>query len=212
MDTRTFPLVFSEPHGLAPFVIVFGVGLVAACGWALLRPWPPRAWRVAVFCGVTLACVATLAVLLRTREVIFDPARREVAVSTSTLGWARTLRWPFGQVKAVVVTAPPLDADAAFSLVLRVGDDPHPVLIEQVPEVLAAETRARSLAALGPWPAVRSGYRLVEAARGGGVGRFETAAGRTGIVIDLGEFVRVVEQPGAESIITPLPQPGGSTP
>lgn len=198
MDLSTTPLIFSEPQVGAAFGVALSLGLAIVAGGSVLRPWPPRVLRAGLFTVVLAVCGIMAALLLRDRQVRIDPAAREVVELERKFFWQRAEVWSFAQVSAVVVKT-----DQGYVLGLRASD--RWIELRSLDDPLQAEAQARALAGLGAWPALRHGYRIEVAARGGDAERLKTSTGQNVLGLNLASFVRVVEAPGAESAIDPQP-------
>jgi hypothetical protein len=209
MDSNA--LLFVETRPGATFALVFLLGLLLACGYALLaRHWPPTRSRILAFLGVLVACTAALAWALQRHELRLDFERRQVQQTYRNLGLGRERIHPFTAFQTVQVEhrseGPGTHSRYALSLLgpelrfeLRVYDD-----------AAEAERSARVLAGAGGWRALRSGYRLsiggpvTEGLAAGEFHRVQTPSGRQALAIDLQRWVRVQVQPGEQSPIEPL--------
>lgn len=205
MDPGNSLLTFGEARSGLPFGLVLATGVILAGAMFLLRPWPPRARRAALFAGIVAICAPALVYLLLERRLVIDPADRTVELSRQALGVGPARRWSFGEIGAVAVRRVPHDGGARpwFELGLDASGDW--IELRRFDEVLAAEDQARRIARLGGWTALRRGYRLDTNARAAEPESFETAQGKRGLVFDFGSLVRVTEAPGEESAIEPAP-------
>lgn len=204
-------LIFVEPKIGAPFGLALTFGLALACGIFLLRPWPPSARRAVMFVVVLAVCGSAAFSLLRNREVQIDTAQQQVRESVAALGWGRARTWGFAEVRAVVVerqrerTAQggPRTEISATEVVYRIGLQTADRWIElrSDPDVLVAEAEARQIASGGRWTALRRGYRLETSTMAGETGRFETADGRQGTMLEVAPVARVIVAPDEESPI-----------
>lgn len=206
-------LIFAEPKIGAPFGLALTLGLAFACGLFLLRPWPPSARRGVMFVLVLAVCGSAAFSLLSNREVQIDTARQQVRERVAALGWGRARTWAFADVRAVVVervrerersaAGGPRSEVSASDVLYRIGLQTADRWIELRSEadVLVAEAESQQIATRGNWPALRRGYRIETSTAAGETGRFETADGRQGTMLELAPVARVIVAPDEESRI-----------
>ena len=197
MDPSAAPLSFVHSTPGAAFVVFFCIGLAGVCAVYLLRPWPPTRRHVAML-AVLLVVLAGVAVGVSRRQVVWiDADQRVVQRQSGVPGFERVQQWSFAQVTHVGVR---LSSDhGAFELGLQVGN--QWIALDDGPEVTPVEHRARELAALGGWTALRQGYRMELRARGGEMQGLDAPSGRRVLSVDLDPVLQVVATPGGEQIL-----------
>lgn len=200
MDPSSTALSFAEGRALLPFWIALTTGAFLVCVAFIARPWPPRGSRLALIAAGTLLWLATLGYLLVERRLIIDPAARALSEAYQVLSLGPKRTWAFEDVSAVVLTRA---SDQRLHLGLEAAGER--IAVRGYSDVLQAEQEALALAGFGGWKALRRGYRIDRQGQAGEPQRFRTAQGRQGVVFDFNDVVRVVEVPGSESVIEPLP-------
>jgi hypothetical protein len=144
-------------------------------------------------------------------------------------GLGRQQRWPFAAFAAVRVEYRPLSVQRRSTsparpsdpevkdrfVVALIGADAT-VGLRDFDDAAEAEDLARTVAAVGAWPARRRGYEVQtgsgrpgEALAIGDVQAFEAPDGRQGIGVTLERWVRVKIREGAESPLDPPSSAGG---
>lgn len=226
MDLTHTAMVFADSRAGAPFVIALACGMLIACGFLLLRPWPPRLLRGAIFAFVVVTCGVALGYALLDRKVVVDPAAGRVISSARVLGLGPEQAWPFSSFDAVRVKykptriprettstrTHPARAQAEDRYAVEIDGGAGGVVLRSYEDPLEAERVARSVARLGGWPARRLGYELRSGNGRAGDGistgdlqAFETPSGRRGIGMSIDAWVQVRIREGAESVIAPEP-------
>ena len=217
-------LIFADAKVGAPFLIALLLGLMAVAGFMLLRPWPPRPAKTAVFVAVLGICGSALGFVLLDHRVVIDPAQREVVERSAILGLALEDRWAFRQFESATVTHVPVKvkrgapgdkpAVATYEMhdnfVLELVGPEATVRLQSFEDAMEAEAQARIVAGTGKWRARRSGYELrsgtgkaEEGFAAGNLQAFETPGGKQAIGVSFDTWVKITLKHGASSDITP---------
>jgi len=168
------------------FIGLLSLGMITACAFGMLRPWPPGFMDGLMFAIVTVICLGVGGGILwsgmRHSEVRMDRRTNEVTEQVRFFGLGRTRRWKLSDFETAQVrrislrdlkqearnrqnARPANGPDVAYVLNL-IGPSARVRLKSWVeryqPEegVLAAESDARAVAAFGGWRATRLDYRL----------------------------------------------------
>jgi len=226
MDPTQTAIVFTDAKAGAPFLLVLSLGLLAACGLFLLRPWPPRLSRGLMFALVLLVCGAGMFYALLDRELVVDRSKQEVARSARILGVGRHQSWRFGEFQTVRVEFRPVrvnresgmsrsnpgNAERHDNYVVELVGPGATVHVRSYDKASEAERVASSIARAGSWQARRLGYRLRTGSgeAGGGIAAgelqsFETPSGQQGIGMSLESWTQIQIEDGAESAIEASP-------
>lgn len=226
MDPTQTAMVFADTRIGMPFLLALAGGLLIACGYFLLRSWPPRPWRGAVLLCVAAICVLGIGYGLLDRRVVLDPVAGQVTRDTRILGMGREQVWSFGEFGAVRVVhrptqsprnnssahTPPSEPQIKDRYVIELAGKNADVRLRSYEDPFEAESVARGVARIGGWPAHRHGYELrgagsdrpADGIAAGDLQRFETTSGQQGIGVSLDSWVQVRHREGAESVIEPI--------
>lgn len=222
MELTQTAMVFAEARVGSVFLLVLSLGLAIACGLFLLRPWPPRPARGAMFVLVLGICGAASFYALLDRRTVIDPAARQVAQSTRVLGIGRQATWPFDALQRVRVEHRPVNVPRQSGstrsnpaepqlrerFVLELVGPTATVFLRDYDDALEAERVAVHVSRLGGWQAQRKGYvftrgsgQSVEGITVGDLQAFETPSGQQGMGVSLESWTRIQVKDGAESAI-----------
>lgn len=208
MDPNSLLFVQARPGGT--FALVLLLGLLLACGYALLlRRWPPTRRRILGFLGVFTVGATVLGWVLMRQELRFDFERRELRESLRVLGLGPERVHAFADFQSVRVdhAADGPGGISRYRLSLQ-GAGRH-FLLQVFDDAAQAERSALVLARAGGWGALRQGYRLrvggplSEGLAAGAFQRVQTPSGRQALAIDLERWTRVERRPGEVSPIEP---------
>lgn len=222
MELTQTAMVFAEARVGAVFLVVLSLGLAVACGLFLLRPWPPRAARAAMFVLVLCICGAVGFYALLDRRTVVDPATREITQSTRVLGIGRAAAWPFAALQVARVEyrpvnvprqngatrSNPAEPQLRDRFVLELVGPDTTVFLRDYDDAREAERVAAHVSRLGGWQAQRKGYVFTrgsgQAGEGISVGNlqtFEAPSGKQGLGVTLEDWTRIQVKAGAESAI-----------
>mgnify|MGYP003147711040 CR=1 FL=1 len=198
--------MFSEPKIGVPFGLVMCAGLFLCGAVYLLRPWPPRASRVAMVLALGVLSAFVAGALLLKTEIVVDAGQAWIVESRTVLGIGPRRQWPFSDITAIVVAPlnnPALSSAGGFDVALDLGE--HRLHLQDFDRVLPSENLARTLASVTGAEAQRDGYSMIILASGGDTQAFVTPDGREGMSLALDTLVQLRATPGRTNPIPPLP-------
>lgn len=208
MDSNSLLFVQARPGGT--FALVFLLGLLSACGYALLlRRWPPTRRRLLGFLGVLAVCAMALGWALMRHELRFDFERGELRESTRVFALGRQEVHAFADFQTVSVGHVSDGPGRISRYRLSLQGAQRSFLLQTFDDAAKAERSALVLAKAGGWRALRQGYRLsaggpvTEGLAAGAFQRVQTPSGRQALAIDLERWTRVELRPGETSPIEP---------
>lgn len=168
-------MTFSNNRQAALLIMLVSGGILLACAWSLLRPWPPGLIASLFFGGIALICVTAFGYALIDRELRLDFAGGEVHLRHSVLGLDRHQRWRLHDFQRVVVAHRTTERSSGFVenqhrpqqsrerqdyYMVELHRGERRLTLDRHDSLMAAEEQALHIARLGRWQAWRSGYAV----------------------------------------------------